>query len=80
MFFVCFVGPLRMKPTDFLPRPDKIPPGWKTTAQWAKQWKLQHRHTSRILGGAVAAGDVRCKSYRIRTGSIVRPVPHYAAA
>jgi hypothetical protein len=69
-----------MKPTDFLPRPDKIPPGWKTTAQWGKQWKLQGRQTERILSAALQSGQVRRKLFRIRSGVSLRHVPHYAAA
>jgi hypothetical protein len=69
-----------MKPSDFAPRPDNIPTGWKTVRAWGKQWKLQERQASRILRGALQSGQVRCKRFRIRTGPMVRPVPHYAPA
>jgi predicted RNA-binding Zn ribbon-like protein len=69
-----------MKPSDFTPPPDKIPAGWKTAAQWAKQWKLQERQTSHILRAALESGQVRRKLFRTRSGVSLRPVPHYAAA
>jgi hypothetical protein len=69
-----------MKPSDLGPPPDKIPPGWKTTAQWGKQWKLQERQTAHILSAALKSGQVRRKLFRIRSGVSLRPVPHYAAA
>ena len=69
-----------MKPSDFATPPDKIPAGWKTAVQWAKQWKLQQRQTSHILRAALESGQVRRKLFRVRTGVSVRFVPHYAAA
>ena len=69
-----------MKPADFAPRPDKVPPGWKSCAQWAVRWKLSIAQTSRLLRQGVKDRAIRRRFFRARTGATVRPVPHYAAA
>tara|TARA_R110000868_G_scaffold193496_3_gene438476 strand:+ start:132 stop:341 length:210 start_codon:yes stop_codon:yes gene_type:complete len=69
-----------MKPSDFITPPDKIPPNWKTTNDWARRWKIGERQASRILRGAMRSRQVRRKLFRVRAGTAIRPVPHYAAA
>lgn len=56
---------------------DKIPDGWKTCAEWAKEEGLQRWMAGRYLGVGVEKGLIEMKMFRIKTGQYVRPVPHY---
>jgi len=69
-----------MKPSDFAPRSDKIPSGWKTSAQWAQRWKLSIPQTSRIIRRGVKDRAIKRRVFRIRSGCGLRPIPHYGPA
>jgi hypothetical protein len=59
------------------PAPDKVPAGWFTAKQLAKHTGKAGSTIGTQLCHAVGQGRCERKSFRIRTGQIVRPVPHY---
>lgn len=54
----------------------KPEPGYKTTAEWAREWDLAESRTREIIRGALKAEIMVCREYR--TGCGGRKVPHYA--
>jgi hypothetical protein len=56
---------------------DEVPPDWLTTRQIAKQIGKAMPTTGALLGRAVAEGRAERKMFRVTTGSVTRPIPHY---
>jgi hypothetical protein len=56
---------------------DVIPPGWFTTKQLADKLGRPRPTMARLLADAVAAGRCEVQRFRVTTGSVTRPVPHY---
>jgi hypothetical protein len=56
---------------------DAIPPGWFTTKQLAAKLGKTRPTMARLLADAVAAGRCEVQRFRITTGAVTRPVPHY---
>ncbi len=56
---------------------DKVPPGFQTMEQIAAQIGKSRPRTGQLMQIAIAGGNVEIKSFRIKTGQIIRPVPHY---
>ena len=54
-------------------------PGFLTTLQWAAEWNTARPTASVILRAGMAAGVVEMEEFKIRTGSILRRVPHFRA-
>lgn len=59
------------------PKPDKVPPGWKTSIQWADEDGFSHSYTRQLLSRAVADGTIEMKKFRISNGNMLFPTPHY---
>ena len=57
--------------------PDKVPAGWFTVKQIAQKTGKACSTIGSQICRAVAEGRCERKDYRIRTGSMTRPVPHY---
>lgn len=56
----------------------KAPPrGWLTTHDLERHLDLSQRSVSLIIARMVDASDVEVRKFRIKTGQVVRPVPHY---
>lgn len=58
----------------------KPAPGFLTSEQWAKKWKLKSPHTARIyIKHALKVGALVCARYRILIGKDgrLRTVDHY---
>jgi hypothetical protein len=56
---------------------EQPPNGFQTREQWARALDKGVSQAGVILRAAVAAGDWEMIPVRIRTGQVVRPVPHY---
>jgi hypothetical protein len=56
---------------------DVIPPGWFTTKQLADKLGKTRPTMARLLSEAVAAGRCEVQKFRLTTGAVTRPVPHY---
>jgi hypothetical protein len=56
---------------------DVIPPGWFTTKQLSDKLGRTRPTMLRLLADAVAAGRCEVRRFRITTGAVTRPVPHY---
>jgi hypothetical protein len=56
---------------------DEVPPEWLTTRQIAKQIGKAMPTTGALLNRAVAEGRAERKLFRVTTGSVTRPIPHY---
>jgi hypothetical protein len=56
---------------------EQVPDGWLTTMQICEQLNQSRSYVARRLGERMKDGSCEMKTFRIRTGSIVRPVPHY---
>jgi len=54
-----------------------VPKGWVTANDAAVIFDKSESHTKRLLYAMVRAGKVDVKSFRIRTASQVRKIPHY---
>jgi hypothetical protein len=57
--------------------PDKVPPGWHTLRQIAVKLGKAESTIGAQLSRAVREGRAETQSFRINTGKVVRPVPHY---
>jgi response regulator of citrate/malate metabolism len=56
---------------------DVVPPGWFTTKTLADKLGKTRVTMARLLADAVTAGRCEVKRFRITTGAVTRPVPHY---
>lgn len=56
---------------------EKVPPGWHTSKAIEKHTGYSQRGTNLILLKMLAAGDVEVRKFKILTGQVIRPVPHY---
>jgi hypothetical protein len=56
---------------------DTVPPGWFTTRQIASKLGKALPTTGASLGRAVRDGRAERRLFRITTGAMTRPVPHY---
>ncbi len=57
--------------------PPKVPEGWYTIKQIAQEMGKSESHVTHILQKARKQGTCETKSFKARTGNIVRPIPHY---
>lgn len=55
--------------------PDKVPEGWKTTTQWAKEFGLSNSATKTYLLAGIRAGIVERKKFRAggKSGTVLTP-------
>jgi hypothetical protein len=58
-------------------RCEAVPPGWKTAEQISRDIGLRRAQTSARLRAAIAANRAEVRHFRIESGSVTRPVPHY---
>ena len=56
---------------------DVVPPGWFTTKALADKLNKTRPTMARLLADAVAAGRCEVQKFRLTTGAVTRPVPHY---
>jgi hypothetical protein len=56
---------------------DIVPPGWLTTKQLCKKLGKAGPTMGALLCRAVAEGRCEKKLFRIQSGQVNRPVPHY---
>lgn len=59
---------------------DKVPDGWLTVVQAAGIAHMSEGRMRMYLREANKAGDIQQKSFRVQSGSVVRPIPHYLIA
>jgi hypothetical protein len=59
-------------------QPEPVPEGFKTSAQWADEWKITSNAAGIVLCRAVKNGLVETKRFRVISGLRgVYPVTHY---
>lgn len=56
---------------------DEVPPGWHTARELAAKLGKALPTMGALLGRAVREGRADKKEFRITTGQVTRPVPHY---
>lgn len=56
---------------------ETVPTGWKTSAQWAGEWKLSQDRAGELLRKGMEIGRMEKRKFRIASAGVVRPVPHY---
>lgn len=56
---------------------EEVPDGWQTAQQLADESGKSLARTSEVLRQAIRAGLVEVRTFRIRAGNKVYPVPHY---
>jgi hypothetical protein len=56
---------------------DAVPPGWFTSRQLAKKLGKSESRMGHVLCAAVLDGRAEKQSFRITSGQVTRPVPHY---
>ncbi|MHB9006531.1 MAG: hypothetical protein ACYDC1_06325 [Limisphaerales bacterium] len=56
---------------------EPVPVGWHTLREVAQLVGMSASQTSARVRGLVAAGKWETHSFRIVSGQVVRPVPHY---
>jgi hypothetical protein len=59
------------------PIEDEVPSGWLTARQLAKKLGKSDSRTLHMLGQAVREGRAERQDFRVTTGAVTRPVPHY---
>ena len=55
----------------------KPPKGFFTRSEIAKAWKVTEQTANRKLKKFVASSLMEVKYFKVRSGQVVRPVPHY---
>lgn len=55
-------------------KPEK---GFFTRAELAKAWKVCEQHGNRKLKKYIESGLVETKNFRVTSGMVTRPIPHY---
>jgi Fic family protein len=59
-------------------QPEAVPEGFKTSAQWADEWKITNNAAGIVLCKSVKNGLIESKKFRVMSGSRgVYPVVHY---
>lgn len=53
------------------------PKGFFTRADLAKAWQISEQHGNRKLKKYVDSGLVEVKYFKVRSGLVTRPIPHY---
>jgi hypothetical protein len=57
---------------------ERVPEGWKTMAQWAKEWGTSISHTIRLVRKGIDLGTIEQKKFRVPNGRRgVYPTWHY---
>jgi response regulator of citrate/malate metabolism len=56
---------------------DEVPPGWMTARELAKKLGKADSTMGKLLNRAVVEGRAAKQSFRITSGQVTRPVPHY---
>jgi hypothetical protein len=56
---------------------DEVPPGWMTARELATKLKKADSTIGTLLTRAVVEGRAEKQSFRITSGQVTRPVPHY---
>ena len=51
--------------------------GFFTRANLAQAWKISEQQANRKLKKYVASGLMETKYYRVKSGQVTRPIPHY---
>ena len=64
---------------DAINTPEKVPPGFKTSSQWADEWGLSVQQTTKLLREGIRLKKVKSIRLKTVTASGLRPVAHYAA-
>lgn len=57
-----------------LEKPEK---GFFTRAELAKAWKISEQHGNRKLKKYIDSGLIETKHFRVTSGMVTRPIPHY---
>jgi hypothetical protein len=60
-------------------KPETVPAGFKTSAQYADEWGLRASRTRALLNAGVRDGIVEVRNFRVASvlGGRVYPVPHF---
>lgn len=56
---------------------DKVPPGFLTIKDWGSTFKVNTRQAWNNIERFMQAGHAERAIYRVKAGTILRPVPHY---
>ena len=59
---------------------DKVPPGWHTARELRKRLGKSESRLRELLQSAIERGACQRKEFRVLSGQVVRPVPHYKLA
>jgi hypothetical protein len=57
--------------------PDEVPSGWHTARDLAAKLGKPDSTVGKLLNRAVVEGRAEKQSFRITSGQVTRPVPHY---
>ena len=56
---------------------EEVPKGWFTISEICEETKRSRACVNRQLKVSLEDGLCECKTFRIRSGLVVRPIPHY---
>ena len=56
---------------------EAVPKGWLTSKQWAAEERRAESTIRKQLRVLTDAGKIELKFFKVRTGQLIRPVPHY---
>lgn len=59
------------------PKPDTIPPGFRTSLEWAKDWGMSRPSANSLLNKSVQAGMVERRDFLLLFPCGLRKVTHY---
>lgn len=51
--------------------------GFYTARQLCKMWKIDERTASTRIKRCTEAGLVEIKKFKVKSGMVIRPIPHY---
>jgi len=56
---------------------EDIPDGWSTCVQLADELNQSRSYVGRRLNERVKDGSCEMRTFRTKSGNVVRPIPHY---
>lgn len=59
------------------PTPDEVPPGWHTAKELSAMLGKAGPTIGTLLSRAIAQGKCERKDFRVVSGQVTRPIPHY---
>jgi len=58
-------------------REDAVPQGFKTRADWQKQWGCSSSHAKKLINAGLEGGLMEMRRFKVKRTQGICPTPHY---